>query len=577
MHFDSSLRLVSEHQYFYIFPMTSSKFSGFAGMRPRTHRSLLQKNEAILALNTNLAHGTLESFRAPLLLDPRGAPNLTIARQDAGWIVLPGVNSVVVGLPGSLLYLASGEDFIAPMCAEPADAIAGRWVRLGLPVPAPPLVTPTDLPSWAGPNDQRSEYRAYVVTYVDRYGNEGPPSLPSTRFGVDEGAAVDVRWGARPLGGWDVQAVRLYRLTGSDAGAEQVGLPRMEGFHLVGEFPAPVPRFVDTLQNLDLGEPLTTMVFAPPPEDLDLLVAEPNGTQLAGAAGREVWFCEPHEYHAWPDKYRLRLDDAVVALAWTDTGLYVATDGHPYWIASAANADGEREVHRMAEPLPCVSRRSMVTTPTGGTMYASRGGLILLQGRQCQRVSDAYWSDDDFAALRPETMIAAVHEGQWFGFTANSGWMLDLSDPTYPGRRLGLIALSLRPTALHRSRDGAFYVALPEGIGQWNAGPTYLPFRYRSRQAVTPGQMNWAAAKLVWDEHPFRGDWQEATPPTWFRLWADDRLIFEREIRHSNPFRLPHLSRHLGYEIEIERGEAVEKGALTLIHVASSMAELAEG
>jgi hypothetical protein len=118
-------------------------------------------------------------------------------------------------------------------------------------------------------------------------------------------------------------------------------------------------------------------------------------------------------------------------------------------------------------------------------------------------------------------------------------------------------------------------MALPAGVGQWNAGPTYLQFRYRTRNAVTSGHMNWAAAKVVWDAHPFRGDWQEAHPPIWFRLWADDRLVYEREVRHSNPFRLPHLSRHLGYEIEIQRDEAIEKGALTLIDVASSIAELA--
>jgi hypothetical protein len=545
-------------------------------MRPRVHRSLLQGNEAVWAENVNLWHGALEAYRTPLLIDLRGAPHRTLFQTDVGWIVLPGVNAVVGGLPGCARVVAVGADFRMPMWAEPAEAVVGVWTRLGLPVPMPPFAVPSAPPGWAGPNDQRSEYRAYVVTYVDRYGNEGPPSLPSARFGVDEGASVDVQWVSVAVGGWDVRAVRLYRLTASDAGAGQIALPRMEDFHLVGEFPVAVTRFVDSLGNLDLGEPLTTMVFAPPPEDLAHLVAEPSGTQLAGASGRDLWFCEPREFHAWPDKYRLHLDDAVVALVWTDAGLFVATDGHPYWIASMANETGEREVFRMPEPLPCVSGRSMVVLPSGGAMYASRGGLILLQGRQCQRVSHAYWGDDDFASLRPETMIAAVHDGLWFGFTANSGWMLDLTDPAYPGRQLGLIALSLRPTALHRTRTDALFLALPTGIGQWNAGPTYLSLRYRTRCTVTPGHMNWAAAKVVWDARPFRGDWQEAQPPTWFRLWADERLAYEREVRHSNPFRLPHLSRHLAYEIEIERGEAEEKGALTLIHVASSVTELAE-
>ena len=157
------------------------------------------------------------------------------------------------------LLLAVGEDLRVPVWADAADAVAGRWWRLGLPVPMPPLASPNVSPSWAGPNDQRSEYRAYVVTYVDRFGNEGPPSLPSARFGVDDGVAVLVQWDGAPLGGWDVLAVRLYRLTASDVGAEQVGLPRMEDFHLIGEFPAVVGGINDALPNLDLGEPFNLM------------------------------------------------------------------------------------------------------------------------------------------------------------------------------------------------------------------------------------------------------------------------------------------------------------------------------
>ena len=68
--------------------------------------------------------------------------------------------------------------------------------------------------------------------------------------------------------------------------------------------------------------------------------------------------------------------------------------------------------------------------------------------------------------------------------------------------------------------------------------------------------MNWVTMKVVSDVHPLRGEWADAISATTFRLWADDRLRYERETRHSNPSRLPHLSRHLGFEIEVERPEA---------------------
>lgn len=195
--------------------MPSVLKSAFAGMRPRLNRALLAGNEAIWAENVNLWHGTIEAYRTPLPVDPRGAPHRTIFRTEAGWIVLPGVDDLVAGLPGCPRVIGVGEDLRVPVWADAADAVAGRWWRLGLPVPTPPIATPSALPSWAGPNDQRSEYRAYVVTYVDRFGNEGPPSLPSARFGIDDGAAVLVQWDSASVGGWDVQAVRLYRLGGS--------------------------------------------------------------------------------------------------------------------------------------------------------------------------------------------------------------------------------------------------------------------------------------------------------------------------------------------------------------------------
>lgn len=43
--------------------------------------------------------------------------------------------------------------------------------------------------------------------------------------------------------------------------------------------------------------------------------------------------------------------------------------------------------------------------------------------------------------------------------------------------------------------------------------------------------------RVVWGARPFRGDWVEgAQTTTTFRLWTDDRLRYERELCHPNPF-----------------------------------------
>lgn len=555
--------------------MPSIKLMAFAGMRPRVNRALLRGNEARHALNVNLWHGTLEGYRVPLAVDLRGAPNRSIHLTDAGWLAYPGMDDFVSGLPGCPRIIATGEDFPYPVWASADEAVADQWHRLGLPVPPTPTASPSAPPSWAGPEDQSSEWRAYVITYVDRFDNEGPPSLPSERFAIDDSVAVGVEWPAPPAG-WDIQAIRLYRLVASDAGATEIPNPRGEGFHLVAEMPANIAAVTDTTPNLLLGAALTTIAFAPPPEELDHLCADPNGTGLAGAQGRNVWFCEPHQFHAWPDKYRLTLDDAVVAMAWTVSGVYVVTTGKPYWIAPNADEWGRREVYRMPEPMPCVSRRSLAVLPSGAVMYAHGDGLAALQGRTQQIVSEAYWGTDDFRALNPASMVAVVEGGCWFGFTDQGGWMLDVQDSVYPGQQLGLIALSLQPTALHRPRTDSLYLALPEGIARWNAGTDYLPWAYRGRCNVAPGHMNWSAAKIVWDEFAYAGQWDDAVPPVEFTLWHDDRIFYQRPVTHSNPFRLPHGGRALDFEAGIARQKSPEKGAIREIHLASSAAELTE-
>lgn len=98
-------------------------------MRPRVHRTLLSGNEAIFAENVNLWHGTIEAYRTPLQIDPRGAPYRTIFHTEAGWIVLPGVNDLVSGLPGCHRVIAVGEDLRFPVWADATDAVAGHWWR----------------------------------------------------------------------------------------------------------------------------------------------------------------------------------------------------------------------------------------------------------------------------------------------------------------------------------------------------------------------------------------------------------------------------------------------------------------
>jgi len=605
--------------------MPSVKIHAFGGMVPKHNRALQKGNAATLAENVDLSRGTLMGLREPLPIAPWGAPNKTIYESDAGWLRFAGVVDVVDGLPGCPRTLVAGDGFAFPSWATAGDAVAGDWVRLGLPVPDPvtatssgpttfsishggavpalSITTPSTtvtLPSgtWANGGDAWGgqtttvnggqfdntlgwspvEWRCYVITYKDSFGNEGAPSLPSERLAVDDGAAVQLAFPPTPTLPWDVAEICLYRASGGHPENEKE--LTTEDFHLVSELPAGTASFTDSLPNLDIdAEPCVSYGYTAPPDYLVHLVAEPAGTQLAGAAGREVWFCEPHEFQAWPEKYKLTLDDDVVGLCWAESGLYVMTDGAPYWISAAVDELGYRDVSRFAEMLPCASKRTICKTPEGAVVYAHREGLVVLSGKgRCRMETLNLWAEEEFEDLNPADMVGAVYNGIWFGFTQTQGWMFSLQNAAvHAGGENPLVSLSLRPTALHKSRRDVLYLALPAGICEWEAGPNILPWRWLGRLNVSPTQMNMAAFKTVFERYAH--EYRTSPWPIHIRFTTDDRTLYERDIAHSQPARLPHGWRHLGFEIDVSGyggepwREAVE---IREIHMASSVAELSE-
>lgn len=603
--------------------MPSIRIHAFGGMSPRTNRALQKGNEAAFCENVDLAHGTLRGLRAPLVVEQGGAPNKTIHESEGGWLQFPGVNDIVDGLPGCVRVIGVGDDFPYPSWATVADAAAGDWHRLGLPIPEPVKVsggkatfsinqagqspalqvtTPSSTvtlgtgtwnnggEAWGGSTvtisgakfDQTIglspvEWRSYAITYVDSFGNEGPMSLPSDRIAVDDGSALSVSIPATPGTPWDIAGINLYRAGGGHVDNDKE--ITADDFHLVAELNAGATAFTDALTNLEIdAEPCITFEYIAPPAYLKHMAAEHNGTQLAGAAGREVWFCEPHEFHAWPERYKLTLDDEVVGLCWTDSGLYALTDGAPYWISPKADEFGYRDVFRFQETLPCASKRSICKTPDGGVSYAHKDGLVMIAGKGSARMMTlGLWAEDDFELLSPDGFMATIWNGIWFGFTDSMGWMFEWKNGVHQQQYQPLIALSLRPSAIHKSRTDRLYLAMSDGVSEWGKGETILDWVWKGRLSVSPSQMNMAGFKTVFERYPH--EFKPSPLPVHVAFLTDDRTLYERDIQHSRPARLPHGFRHLGFEVEISSTnkepwrQAVE---IREFHMATSINELIE-
>jgi hypothetical protein len=171
--------------------MTALTIKGFRGEVPRMSPRLLQPNQATRAHNLKMTSGRLDPLPATM---PSAIPGLataqTIARYrhfaESGAIIdnwlawASDVDFVPTGLANDTLgrfYFSS--DAFEPRMSTYADAVAGQppypngWYVLGVPNPTnAPTVTIT-----GGSGNQ--EARAYIYTFVTRYGEESGISLVS--------------------------------------------------------------------------------------------------------------------------------------------------------------------------------------------------------------------------------------------------------------------------------------------------------------------------------------------------------------------------------------------------------------
>ena len=216
------------------------------------------------------------------------------------------------------------------------------------------------------------EARSYVYTYVNVFGEEGPPS-PVLSLDVPEDGAVTLTLpGSSSVSEADtfspVTKIRLYRTATGSADTR---------FLVAREFATSATVvYTDTLQAANLGEPLTTDGYYPPPRYLTGLISLPNG-MLAAFKGREVWVSEPYLPYAWNPDNVLTTKDDIVSLCATAGGFYVVTKSHPYFV-SGVTPDAMGQI-KLDNTQAGVSKEA-ITNIGSMVVWASNDGLVTAQG-----------------------------------------------------------------------------------------------------------------------------------------------------------------------------------------------------
>ena len=581
--------------------MGSLRVTGFGGLRPRAGRTVEGRGRAQIAHNTKLWRGTVDSFREPCVVATADVDVKAMHRKENCWVVSDNPCASFAEGDTHCPYLFSTGVMPWPAWASIPDCdcneiVSPEWKRLGLPRPDAPIIDFYQMPDpskeieFGVKRQPWRDARAWVFAYVDSEGREGPLSPVSEVVDGQLNGSATIRIPADNFDpSFDVVAVRLYRVVSqtedlyplSDLG--EAVTPNTEAF-LVDEYPhQPGGDYtvVDSVSDEELGPVALSWKNYAPPEKLQGLISLPDGV-LVGFEGKNLWFSQPWDYHAW--NCYLNLDDCIKKIIYCEGQIYAMTDGHPY-VIGAQSPDKDcrccRPVARSPLSFPILCPES-ATKIANGVMWASHDGMIIMRGASAAVSTDRYIDRDTWAAWRPETVRGIVWKGRYHGFSdfvtpigehdkvLPKGFVWDFGEAAFADGDVGfdsnLVTHDIPAWATHETRDGFLFISYGKEIRRWEGSADPLRYVWRSSLRVEPGLTNYACAKVISEDHYRR---QPVGKELHFTLYADGRKVFTRLVKDGNPFRLPRTSYAIDYEVEISGFAEVNE-----IHLATSMHEL---
>ncbi len=494
---------------------------------------LLPPNLAQTAHNVVLHNGGVRSLFSPVQVAAPTKPGVkkTIFRfgrrqpEDKYWFTwttpVNVVNGPIAGDVSERTYF-TGDG--RPKKTDFSLALQGGtdypFAAYDLGVPAPKSAPSVENVVGKGP--EVVETRAYVYTNVTAWGEESGPSPAA----LGEAKATHVckltLTDPLPSGAYAINARRIYRSVTSSAGTN---------YYYVAQLPAGTLEFVDSLDIASVGEPLPSLDWDMPPDALAGLIALPSGA-LCGFTGKQVCFSVIGAPYAWPQKYRLTCDYEIVAVAAMGQGVVVLTEGYPYLI-NTGDPEGAMMI-RLDEEQSCVSARS-VASYQGGVLFASPDGLVLVNSEGSEIVTRALFDNRTWRARGPENIFAVKHDGRYYGFWKEGGFVFDASG-NFTTHSITSTAAYVDPVL------DQLYLTDADGltIRKWDSGAA-LTHEYRTKRMNLPAPANFSCAQVK----------ANTFADLRFRVFGDGILVHEEAVTSPEPFRLPGGFRSRLYEFEI--------------------------
>lgn len=525
----------------------------FGGIIPRQSRHLLQMQNATIAHDVKIRNGRLEAWRERKAIATATADALSLHYHGCcAYTYDTCVDMAEFVADYGRLFFTGRVEY--PETARIGNNCALTYYRLGVPQPATAL-TARGTEEFSRQADERS----YVYTYVNVFGEEGAPSRASNSLTVKDGTAVTLTGFTEPDLVYGVTAINLYRTgTIQRTGAEQTQEPGTE-FLLVATLSLSITSYIDKILLKALGPALTTEDAREPPADLRQISYLRGTGVLAGVTNNQVHFSHPYQPSNWKAEYDLTLPYNIVHAGALGSYLFVTTDAYPYVIQGAPNCEPRkcRGVTEVMAPLPdigCGYQNGAVVTPFG-LVYSSKDGLVLVMAdAKYQVITSAWFSTDDWAQVRPETVRLAYWRGYLICVTDMVSFMLEIDGGTYnDSKNSALFTISDKPVALTTTQSGELLLLEDDIIYQWHAGNSLRPYIWRSRELGLGGEYTPTVAKVRTNGITLR------------LLDSDLRHLYERFVADENPVRLARLGRQRHWYLEFRGTGSVDYAALDVI------------
>lgn len=396
--------------------MPAIKLTAFIGEQPLVIPRLMPENAAQSAINSRLDDGGLTPMRQSTIVDNAASADVrTLYKFGNDWL---GWEDDVDAAPGPvaddrLYYTGDG---------VPKMLVAGTEYPLAL---APPAGALTATLGGSGSGDVVT--RIYAYTWVTGFGEESEPSPASNAINWQPGNTVTLSGFASTPSGRNITHQRIYRSQTGQSGTF---------YYLIAERAASNGNFSDTVAIDGFQEPLPSLDWNPPPDDLAGLISLPNG-MMAAFVGKRLYFCEPYRPHAWPEKYALTTDAEIVGLGAMGTSVLVMTKAQPFMVGGATPASMQME--KIEQNFPCINARGIVDLGYA-IAFPSNEGLVVALPTGAMRIATAnIFRPEDWLALSPATMIGGQRSGRYVAFYSteiegaivDGALLIDLSGQSY--------------------------------------------------------------------------------------------------------------------------------------------------